>query len=223
MPYHLKSTPHQRALLPLIGLQGAVSSLGSFIGFFVIDTQDRHAIFRYTASTLTTAWATIFLTYFFGLRFHLCGRRLLRLGFLIPGLLLLFSERSVAMTAIAFGAFVGMTAGARHSLEMNLLPDAARDSYAARTGTLSAVCGVALYFARKSCNAQNRTHWLGRSCMVVALSFVQQGASVWLSALYIVHSILKATGTPFLAASQQALSVYSTSTANSRIASSHVS
>lgn len=308
----MKSTPHQRALLPLIGLQGAVGSIGGFIGFFVIGAQDLHALFRYTAGMLTTAWATIFLTYFFGPRFHLSGRRLLRLGFLIPGLLLLVSERSVAMMAIAFGTFVGMTAGARHSLEMNLLPDAERDGYAARTGTLSVVCGVAatlaatlllacfaeqshyvfrlygalcmlgaaflgkaipdtapvslkdplailrqpqfiacfpmfflesglfgisqamasagaanalgaasrfgwvataaglaggiaLYFTRKNRNAQNRAHWLGGSCLVVALSFMLLGASVWLPALYIGHSVLRAAGTPFLSASQQVL------------------
>lgn len=139
----MTSTSHQRALLPLIGLQGAVGSIGGFIGFFIVGTQDLHAIFRYTAGMLTTAVAAIFVAYFFGPRFHLTGRRLLRLGFLIPGLLLLGGEGSVAMMAIAFGSFVGMTAGARHSLEMSLLTDAERDGYAARTGTLSVLCSVA--------------------------------------------------------------------------------
>ena len=97
----MKSTPHQRAP-PLIGLQSAMGSLSGFIVFFVIGTQDLHAIFRYTTGMLTTALATIFLTYFFGPRFHFCGRRLLRLGVLIPGLLLLISERSAAMDGNRF-------------------------------------------------------------------------------------------------------------------------
>lgn len=140
----MKSSSPHRAILPLVGLQGAVGSVGGFIGFFVIGTQDLHAIFRYTAGMLTAALAVIFLSYFCGPRFQLSGRRLLRLGFLLPGLLLLLvSEGSVALMAIAYGAFVGMTAGARHSLEMSLLQDAERDGYAARTGTVSVICSVA--------------------------------------------------------------------------------
>lgn len=306
------SSTNQRALLPLIGLQGAVGSIGGFIGFFIIGTQDLQAIFRYTAGMLTAALATIFLAYFFGPRFGLSGRRLLRLGFLIPGLLLLVSEGSVAMMAIAYGSFIGMTAGARHSLEMSLLPDAERDGYAARTGTVSVVCsvgatllatlmlaalseqshyvfwlygalcvlgaaffgrsipdtppvalkdplsvlrqpqfiaclpmfflesglfginqamasagavkalgsastfgwvatvaglagGVALYITRKNRNVDNRSHWLGGSCLVVSLSFVLLGASAWVPALFVAHSVLRAAGLPFLTASQQVL------------------
>ncbi|HZW12743.1 MAG TPA: hypothetical protein VFF81_06070 [Noviherbaspirillum sp.] len=140
----MKSSSHQRALLPLIGLQGAIGSLGGFIGFFIVGSQDPHAIFRYTAGMLTAAVMSIFLTYLFGPRFGMTGRRLLRLGFLVPGLLLIVGEGSIAMMAIAFGAFIGMTAGARHSLEMSVLSDAERDGYAARTGTLSVICSVAV-------------------------------------------------------------------------------
>ncbi|MGE5652124.1 MAG: hypothetical protein ACM34A_18165, partial [Bacillota bacterium] len=305
-------TVHQRALLPLIGLQGAVGSLGGFIGFFVMGSNDLQAILRYTAIMMTTALAVIFLTYYAGARFHLNGRRLMRLGFLIPGVLFLFCSGSVAMMAIAFGAYIGMSAGARHALEMFLLHDAERDIYAARSGTLTVMCsvaatllatlllaglaeqshyvfwlygalsiggawllgkalpdtppvalkaplailrqpqfvacfpmfflesglfginqamasagavkalgsasqfgwvataaglagGVALYFTRKNRHVHNRTRWLGGACLVVSLSFVFLGASVWLPVLYVGHSILKAAGTPFLSASQQVL------------------
>lgn len=308
----MKSSSHQRALLPLIGLQGAVGSLGGFIGFFIVGSHDPDAIFRYTAGMLTAAFASIFLSYLLGPRLHLTGRRMLRLGFLVPGLLLLASEGSVAMMAIAFGAFVGMTAGARHSLEMSVLADAERDGYAARTGTLSVVCsvaatlgatvllaslaeqshyvfwlygglcvlgaallgrsipdtapvsltaplsilrqpqfiaclpifflesglfgisqamaaagavqalgsasnfgwvatvaglagGAALYVTRKSRKVENRSRWLGGACLVVSLAYVLLGASIWLPALFIGYSVLRAAGLPFLGASQQVL------------------
>lgn len=308
----MKLTEHQRALLPLIGLQGAVGSLGGFIGFFVMGSNDLHAILRYTAIMMTAALVVIFLTYYVGPRFHLNGRRLMRLGFAIPGLLFLFCSSSVAMMAIAFGTYVGMSAGARHALEMVLLDDAERDIYAARSGTLTVVCsvaatllatlllsslaeqshyvfwlygamsiggawllgkalpdtppvalkaplaifrqpqfvacfpmfflesglfginqamasagavkalgsashfgwvaiaaglagGIALYFTRQNRHVHNRTHWLGGACLVVSLSFVLLGASVWLPVLYVGHSILKAAGMPFLSASQQVL------------------
>lgn len=308
----MTSSSYQRSVLPLVGLQGAVGSIGGFIGFFVMGTRDVHGIFRYTAWMLTAAMAAIFVAYACGPRFGLTGRRMLRLGFLLPGLLLLVCDGSVRLTAIAFGAFVGMTAGARHVLEMSLLHDADRDGYAARTGTVAVVCGVAttlaatlllaalaeqsryvfwlygalcilgalllgkalpdtppvalkaplavvrqpqfvaclpmfflesglfgisqamaaagavtalgsasnfgwvatvaglaggvaLYVTRKSRNVQNRTQWLGGACLVVSLSFVLLGASVWVPALFVAYSVLRAAGLPFLTASQQVL------------------
>ncbi|GAB3542036.1 hypothetical protein GCM10027343_13390 [Noviherbaspirillum agri] len=172
----MKSSSHQRALLPLIGLQGAVGSLGGFIGFFIVGSDNPHAIFRYTAGMLTAAFVSIFLTYLFGPRFGLNGRRLLRLGFLVPGLLLVIGEGSVAMMAIAFGAFVGMTAGARHSLEMSVLSDAERDGYAARTGTLAVVGSVAatLFATLLLANYGEQSHyvfWLyGALCVLGAVA-----------------------------------------------------
>jgi hypothetical protein len=308
----MTSSSYQRAILPLVGLQGAVGSIGGFIGFFVIGTQDLHAIFRYTAGMLTAAMLAIFIAYACAPRLGLTGRRMLRLGFLLPGLLLFVSDGSVTLMAIAFGGFVGMTAGARHMLEMSLLRDADRDGYAARTGTVSvfagvattllatlllatlaeesryvfwlygALCvcgalvfgnaipetaplvlknplavlrqpqfiaclpmfflesglfgisqamaaagavsalasassfgwvatvaglagGVALYFTRKNRNMDNRTQWLGGACLVISLSFVLLGASVWVPALFVGYSVLRAAGLPFLTASQQVL------------------
>jgi hypothetical protein len=52
---------------------------------------------------------------------------------------------------------------------------------------------------------QNRTHWLGGSCLVIGFSFVLLGASAWVPALYIGYSVLKAAGGPFLSASEQVL------------------
>jgi hypothetical protein len=133
----------QRALLPLIALQGAITTLGGFIGFFAMRAHGVHAVFRYSAGMLTAAVAATWLAYFFGPRLRLDGRRLMRLGFLLPGALMLAGDGSVATMALAFGAFLGLTWGARHWLEMQLLPDGERDGYAARSGTATVVCGVA--------------------------------------------------------------------------------
>jgi hypothetical protein len=303
---------HQRALLPLIALQGAVATIGGFIGFFVVGTQDMNAMFRFTACMLTAAIASTFLAYFFGPRLNLTGKRLLKLGFLVPGILILFGGGSVATMAIAYGSFLGLTWGARHSLEMSLVHDGQRDGYAAHSGTLSVVFGiattlvativlsstgndsdyvywlyggmcllgalvfgndipdtepvslkdpisvirqpefiaclplfflesglfgvsqalasagavkalgtattfgwvstaaslaggVALYFTRKGRDVNNRANWLGGSCLVVGVSFVLLGASAWIPALFIIHSVVKSAGGPFLAASEQVL------------------
>lgn len=305
-------TPNQRAILPLIGLQGAIGSLGGFIGFFVVGRDDVHAIFRYSAGMLTVAMLATFLAYRFGPRFKLTGARLLRLGFVVPGLLLLFGDASVTTMAIAFGSYLGLTWGGRHALEMALLHDGERDKYAAYSCTAvvvlgvamsllstllltasgdqaryvywlyGALCllgalllgrrmpdtepvalrdpvavlrqpqfiaclplfflesglfgigqamhatgaakalgsashfgwvttcaglvgGIALYFTRRQRDVDNRAQWLGLSCLVVGMAFVILGVSAWVPALYVVYSILKAAGSPFLLASEQVL------------------
>jgi hypothetical protein len=308
----MTSSPHERALLPLIGLQGAVVTLGGFLGFFVIGAHDVHAMFRFTALMLTSAMGATLAAYVLGPRLRISGRRLFRLGFLAPGILLLACEPSVAVAALAFGSFVGMTWSARHALEMALLHDGARDRHAARSGTAAIVCGVAatafagallaggaeqsllvyrfygvlcigtallagkslphtaplaleapfavmrqpqfvaclplfflesglfgigqamasagavkalasasqfgwvasaaglaggaaLYVTRRSRGVDNRGHWLGGACAVVAASFLLLAASAWMPALYIGYAVLKAAGGPFLAASEQVL------------------
>jgi uncharacterized membrane protein YhdT len=307
-------SPTERALLPLIGLQGAVSTLAGFIGFFVIEAHGMNGMLRFTAGMLTAAIASTLLAYRFGPLLKLTGGRLLKLGFIGPGLPILFGHGGVASMALAFGAFLGLTWGARHWLEMSLLNDAERDRYAAHSGTVTVISavattllaslllllaggadqgryvyplygmlaiigglvlgsaipdtapvsldrplavirqpqfiaclplfflesglfglsqalgsagavkalgsasqfgwvatlaglvgGVALYLTRKTRDMHNRSHWLGASCLVVAVSFVLLGASVWVPALYVGYSILKAAGGPFLAASEQVL------------------
>ncbi|HJV79653.1 hypothetical protein [Noviherbaspirillum sp.] len=305
-------SPHQRALLPLIGLQGAVGSLGGFIGFFVVGREDLQAMFRYTAGMLTAAMAATFITYLLGPRLRLSGRRLFRLGFLFPGVLLLVGGRSVTTMAIAYGSFMGVTWGARHSLEMSLLQDHDRDGYASHSVTISvmlsvaftliatllltgfseqsryvywmygALCllggvffgksipdtapvslkaplavirqpqfvaclplfflesglfgisqamasagavnalgsasrfgwvatlaglvgGLALFTTRHSRHLHNRANWFGGASAAVGLAFMLLGASVWMPALYIAYSVLRAAAVPFLSAGQQVL------------------
>jgi hypothetical protein len=168
---------HQRALLPLIALQGAVATIGGFIGFFVVGKQDVNAMFLFTAGMLTAAMAATFIAYFFGPRLHLTGKRMLKLGFLIPGLLILFGGGSVAMLAIAYGSFLGLTWGARHSLEMSLVQDHQRDGYASHSGTFTVVFGIATTLVATlllagSADNSNYVYWLyGSLCLVGAFLF----------------------------------------------------
>lgn len=308
----MKSRPHYRTLLPLAALQAAVGSFGGFIGFFVIGAHNLDALFRYTAGMLTAAMASTFLVYMISPRLRIGGAGLVRLGLLLPGLLLFFADGSVALTAIAFGSYLGITWTGRHSLEMSLLADTERDPYAARSGTATIVLsfsatlastlllasfseqsrtvywlygslcifgalflgksiphtqpvslkaplavirqprfiacmpifflesglfgisqamnatgasnalgvpshygwvttvaglagGVALYVTRKKRNKDNRAHWFGGACLVMSASYLLLGASAWLPMLYVVHSMMRSAGAPFLAASQQVL------------------
>jgi hypothetical protein len=170
----MKISNHQRTLLPLIALQGAVATMGGFIGFFVVGTQDVNAMFRFTAGMLTAAMASTFIAYFFGPRLHLTGKRLLKLGFLVPGLLILFGGGSVAMMAVAYGSFLGLTWGARHSLEMSLVQDHQRDGYASHSGTFTVVFGIATTLVATlvlagSAENSNYVYWLyGTLCLVGA-------------------------------------------------------
>jgi hypothetical protein len=133
---------HERPLLPFIALQGAVSTLAGFIGYFVVGNQDIGAMFRFTALMMTIASLAALLSYWLGPKFGLCGKRLMRLGFLVPGVLLIAGGESVLNMAAAFGSFLGLTWSARHWLEMNLLADAERDSYASRSGALAVMGGI---------------------------------------------------------------------------------
>jgi hypothetical protein len=173
----MKLSQQERALLPIVALQGAVATMGGFIGYFVAGAHDVNAMFRYTAGMMTAAMASTFLAYFFGPRFNLTGKRLLKLGFLLTGMLLLSGETSVTMLSIAYGSFIGMTWGARHSLEMSLLHDGARDNYASHSGTLTVVFGIAatlsatLLLAGSAENSEYVFRLYGGMCMIGALFF----------------------------------------------------
>jgi hypothetical protein len=143
----MTTSNHERALMPAIALQGAIGTLAGFIGFFITAAQTVDAMFLFTAVSQTAATAAIFLSYLFGPRFQIDGARLLKMGFLLPGLLLLFGGDSVLMLGIAFGTFIGLTWGARHWLEMSLLQDAERDAYATHSGTCTVILGVAATLA----------------------------------------------------------------------------
>jgi multidrug transporter EmrE-like cation transporter len=132
----------ERALLPAVALQGAISALGGFIGFFIMAVHSVDAMFMFTAIMQTSATAATFLAYLSGPRFRIDGRRLLKLGFLLPGLLLLFGDGSLVALGVAFGSFIGLTWSARHWLEMSLLRDAERDAYAAHSGAWTVALGV---------------------------------------------------------------------------------
>ncbi len=133
----------ERRLLPSVALQGAVGTLGGFLGFFIVGSANLAGMVRFTATMLTVAMLSVVLAYALGPKLRLTGRRLFKAGFILPGLLLLFAGDWPLALAIAFGAFVGLTSSARTWLEMRLLLDEQRDRYATRAG----VAGIALSLA----------------------------------------------------------------------------
>lgn len=299
-------------MLLFVSLQGAIGTLAGFIGYFVVGVDDINAMFRFTAYMLSDASGAALIAYLIGPRFGLTGRRLMRLSFLLPGVLLLGGSESIPVMAAVFGLFLGLTWSARYWLEMSVLTDAERDSYASRSGALAVAGGIvatliatlclsktgnsshalytaygvvclvaslalgrhvseapmvpatnplaviaqpefraclplffvesgllgvggavgsvgaamslgsasdlgwvstvaglagaaALYLTRTGRGVDNRSGWLGWSCLAVAISFVVLGFSAWLPALFVAHSILRAAAGPFLNASEHVL------------------
>jgi hypothetical protein len=173
----MKISPRERALLPLIALQGAIGTLGGFIGFFVVGTEDVSAMLRFTAAMLTAAMFSTFLAYMFGPRLGLTGKRLLKLGFLVPGLLILFGQESAGMMALAYGSFIGLTWSARHWLEMSLLTDGERDGYATHATAMTVIAGLSATLLSTlvltATGEQSRFVYMlyGAVCVIGALAF----------------------------------------------------
>src|SRR5690606_3966292 len=84
-------SPVEGRLLPSVALQGAVGTLGGFLGFFVVGSANLAGMIRFTATMLTVAMLSVVLAYALGPRLRLTGRRLFKTGFILPGLLLLLA------------------------------------------------------------------------------------------------------------------------------------
>lgn len=134
---------HERSLLPFVALQGAVCTLSGFIGYFLMRQRGHEAMFEFTAIMLTFAMLAAALAYGFGARLGLTGKKLMKLGFFVPGVVLLCGNQSVWAMSFAFGSFLGLTWSARHWLEMQLLGDGQRDAYASHAGALAVAGGIA--------------------------------------------------------------------------------
>lgn len=134
---------HERSLLPFVALQGAVCTLSGFIGYFLMRQRGHEAMFEFTAIMLTFAMLAAALAYGFGARLGLTGKKLMKLGFFVPGVVLLCGNQSVWAMSFAFGCFLGLTWSARHWLEMQLLGDGQRDAYASHAGALAVAGGIA--------------------------------------------------------------------------------
>ena len=133
----------ERSLLPFVTLQGAVCTLFGFIGYFLMSSRGHQAMFEFTSIMLTFAMLAAVLAYGFGARLRLGGKTLMKLGFFLPGVVLLSGNQSVWALSFAFGSFLGLTWSARHWLEMQLLSDGQRDAYASHSGALAVAGGIA--------------------------------------------------------------------------------
>nr|WP_314629992.1 hypothetical protein [uncultured Noviherbaspirillum sp.] len=166
--------PHERSLLPFVALQGAVCTLSGFIGYFLMRQRGHEAMFEFTAIMLTFAMLAAALAYGFGARLGLTGKMLMKLGFFVPGVVLLSGNQSVWATSFAFGSFLGLTWSARHWLEMQLLGDGQRDAYASQAGALAVAGGIAatllstLLLSQSANSARLLYGFYGMLCLLAA-------------------------------------------------------
>lgn len=135
------STP-ERSLLPFVTLQGAICTLSGFIGYFLMMKRGHQAMFEFTSIMLTFAMLAATLAYGLGARLGLGGKMLMKLGFFVPGVVLLSGNQSIWAVSFAFGSFLGLSWSARHWLEMHLLDDSQRDAYASHAGALAVAGGI---------------------------------------------------------------------------------
>ncbi|WP_175942111.1 hypothetical protein [Caballeronia sp. BCC1704] len=167
---------HEQEMLLFVSLQGAIGTLAGFIGYFVVGVDDTDAMFRFTAYMLCDASGAALFVYLLGPRLGLTGRRLMRLSFLVPGALLLCGGDSIPVMAAVYGFFLGLTWSARYWLEMSVLTDTERDSYASRSGALAVAGGIIATLIATLCLAKtdNSSHVLyvayGVVCVIAGLA-----------------------------------------------------
>ena len=138
----LPTSPFERRMRPFIALQAAVTALGSFAGVFVHAGHGAPGVARYAGLMLGIASLCIVLSFALGMWMRVTSRRLVQLGFALPGLLLWWADGRPDVLALALGSFLGLTWGARHWLELQCLGNAERDGYA--THGIALAVGVAL-------------------------------------------------------------------------------
>jgi hypothetical protein len=136
------TTDFEQRMRPFIALQAAVTPLGAFAAVFVQARHGSEAVARFAMLMLAAAALGTVLTYALGQRWRISARHMVQAGFALPAVLLWWAEGRPDLLALTFGAFLGVTWGARHWLELHLLADADRDSYAAHAIALAV--GVAL-------------------------------------------------------------------------------
>ena len=136
------STPLERRLLPFIVCQGAFSTLIGFAGVLVFAQSGWTMAVVFTAVMLTATMVCIVGAFALGRRWSLQPVHLIRAGFLLPALVLLLAQDAPLWLAVAVGAFIGLTWGARLWLELSLLADADRDPYAAHTTVWTVFAGL---------------------------------------------------------------------------------
>jgi hypothetical protein len=124
-----------------------MGTLGGFLGFFIAGNANVAGMIEFTGMMMTVTMLAIVLAYSLGPALRLTGRRLFKLGFVLPGLLLIAGGGSHLVIAAAFGLFMGLTACGRVWLEMNLLEDRHRDAYAAKAGASSIALSLLTTFS----------------------------------------------------------------------------
>ena len=142
LPPLMNPSSLERRLLPFIACQGAFSTLAGFGAVLVFAQGGMAGSVLYTASMLTVAMLGINLPLVLGERLQWRTARLVQAAFLLPALLLWFAEGQPLVLALAMGGFLGLSWGARHWMELNLLSNEQRDSYATHVTVLTVLASL---------------------------------------------------------------------------------
>jgi len=175
---------HERALLLFIVLQAAIGTLGGFIGFFVVGNGSIDAMFQFAALQLTFITASLALAYMVGPKLRMASKHFLKIGFFVPGIILLSGYETVLSMAAVVGLLQGFTWAGRHMLEMSLISDKERDGYASRAGAISVIGGIlatlaaTVVLALSKDNRQYIYMMYGAAC-VIASFFIGRGMPNW--------------------------------------------
>jgi hypothetical protein len=132
----------ERRLLPFIACQGAFSTLAGFGAVLVFAQGGMAGSVMYTACMLTVAMLGINVPLALGQRLQLRTARQVQVAFMLPALLLWFADGQPLILALAMGGFLGLSWGARHWMELNLLSNEQRDSYATHVTVLTVLASL---------------------------------------------------------------------------------
>ncbi|MFM1906992.1 MAG: hypothetical protein RLZZ591_669 [Pseudomonadota bacterium] len=141
-PHYMQSRSLERSLLPFIACQGAFSTLAGFGAVLVFDQGGMSGSLSYTASMLTVAMLGITVPMALGRRLQWRTARIVQTAFGLPALLLWFAEGRPLVLALAMGGFLGLSWGARHWLELSLLRNEQRDSYATHVTVVTVLASL---------------------------------------------------------------------------------
>jgi hypothetical protein len=135
-------SPLERRLLPFIAVQAGLSTLVGFGAVLVHAEGGIVATVTYTLLLLSSAMAGLVLVYASGVWWKLDSRRMASAAMLLAAGLLPFAHHHPGLLALAVGGFIGLAWGGRHWIELRLIDDAGRDTYAAHVTVTSVVVSL---------------------------------------------------------------------------------
>ncbi|RZS54414.1 hypothetical protein [Sphaerotilus mobilis] len=138
----MQLSPLERRLLPYIAVQAGLSTLVGFGAVLVHAEGGIEATVVYTLLMLSAVMAGLVLVYASGALWRVDSRRMGMAAMLLAASVLPFAHRHPGLLALAVGGFIGVAWGARHWIELRLVEDVGRDTYAAHVTVTSVVVSL---------------------------------------------------------------------------------